>query len=63
MADYRCYPLNRAGSIAGPPKLLTCADDNGAVASACELFTAEPFELWEGTRRVYVGEIEVLAPC
>ena len=57
MADYRCYPITRSGSIAGPSQVVRCVDDSAAIAKAREVMLSEQaFEVWQGSRRVYVSK-------
>jgi hypothetical protein len=54
MPEYRCYPLNFANSIDGPAQDLECIDDASAIENAYAVFPERAFEVWRGTRRVYV---------
>ena len=53
MADYRCYRINRSGSIDGPAQVIDRTDDASAIVEAHEIFPGHHFEIWQGTRRVY----------
>jgi hypothetical protein len=53
MTDYRCYPLTLSDSIDGPPKVVDVIDDASAIAKAHEILPRQPFEIWQGARRVY----------
>lgn len=52
MADYRCYLLDRSGSILEAHDL-SCDDDQAAITRAHELFDPRGFEIWRGKRRLY----------
>ena len=53
MADYCCYPTTLSGSIEGPPKVVDAIDDVSAIVRAHEILPEQPFEVWQGARRVY----------
>jgi hypothetical protein len=53
MPEYRCYPLKQSGSIDGAGQVFACIDDASAIAKASATFAEQPFEVWEGARRVY----------
>lgn len=50
---YRAYALNSEDVIAGPPVEFESESDIEAVAIATKRVHGEPFELWQGGRRVY----------
>jgi hypothetical protein len=52
MPDYRLYTLKNDGHIAGPPKILQCADDQEAIAEAKKLLDGLDIEIWQGARVV-----------
>ena len=53
MADYRCYPTTLSGSIDGPVQIVDAIDDVSAIIRAHEILPEQPFEVWQGARRVY----------
>jgi hypothetical protein len=54
MPDYRIYTLSPDGHIVGPPQIIVCATDQGAIEQARQLFndTDHEYEVWEGPRMV-----------
>jgi len=54
MPDYRFYPLNRAGTIDGAGQDFASIDDAAAIEVAYARHPEQPFEIWRGTRKVYV---------
>jgi hypothetical protein len=50
---YRAYALNSEDIIAGPPVEFESESDSEARDIATRRMHGEPFELWEGGRRVY----------
>ena len=53
MADYRCYPTTLSGLIDGPAQVVDVDDDVSAIVRAHEILLEQPFEIWQGARRVY----------
>ncbi len=54
LLHYRCYLLDDRGAIRRGANL-QCADDSQALARALELSGGQPFEVWQGVRRVHVS--------
>ena len=52
MADYRCFPIAPSGSIDGPGRIVDAEDDTSAIVKAREILPEQPFEVWQGARRV-----------
>jgi hypothetical protein len=53
MSAYRCYPIDCAGSIAGPSQIVDCINDAAAILKARAILLGQPLEIWLGIRRVY----------
>lgn len=52
MADYRLYKLDKDGHVQGPPVIVSCDDDEKAVAQAKQYVDGVAIEVWDGGRRV-----------
>jgi hypothetical protein len=52
MPWYRIFEINADGHIAGPAKVIVCADDEKAVEQAKRLKNGEIVEVWHGKRRI-----------
>ena len=49
MTDYRIYRLDKEGHVQGPPVIVSCEDDETAVAKAKQYVDGE---VWDLARRV-----------
>jgi hypothetical protein len=58
VAVYRVYILDQDGRVAGPPRILDCADDAEAVRQARQHLDGKVVEIWEAARRVIALEPE-----
>ena len=52
MPDYRLYFMRDGNKIAGPPQIVQCASDQGAVAAGKGLLDSHDIEIWQGARVV-----------
>jgi hypothetical protein len=52
MAEYRAYPIDRAGHVAAPPTVITAEDDETALAQARQMVDGKDLEIWSGARLV-----------
>jgi hypothetical protein len=52
MPDYRLYPVDETGHIAGPPHVETCTSDEEAIAKAKSLVDGHDLEIWDRARMV-----------
>lgn len=52
MPDYRIYFIKPGGRLAGPPKVISCNDDDEAKTVARQFVDGLDIELWEGARVV-----------
>jgi hypothetical protein len=52
MPEYRIYTMSNDNKIAGPPRLVTCSDDQEAIGLAKQLLDGRDVELWQGARVV-----------
>jgi hypothetical protein len=53
MTAYRVYFVEESTCrVAGPPKVLECADDNEALQKARQLVDGKDVEVWEGPRLI-----------
>jgi hypothetical protein len=52
MTAYRVYFVDDTGHVAGPPKIVECADDNEALQKAKQLIDGKDLEVWEGPRLI-----------
>jgi hypothetical protein len=52
MASYRVYILDRQGIHIDDADILLAIDDAEALLLACERGNQNPWELWQGCRRV-----------
>jgi hypothetical protein len=49
---YRFYQVDKAGQIQGPPKVISCEDDDVALLQARQLVDGYAIEIWDGDRKV-----------
>jgi hypothetical protein len=52
MPDYRIYEIDKSGHVLGPPRHITCDDDEDAVRKARPLMDGYDIEVWQGARVV-----------
>jgi len=52
MPDYGIYEIDKSGRLVGPPRHITCGDDEDAVRKARPLMDGYDIEVWQGARVV-----------
>lgn len=52
--EYRLYSVDKEGHIQGMPVIVSCEDDNAAVAEAKQYVDGVAIEVWDCARRVAV---------
>ena len=54
MAEYRLYRVDKVGRIKRAPVIVSCEDDEAAVAQAKQYVDGVAIEVWDRARRVAV---------
>lgn len=49
---YRLYVLSSDGHITGPPDIIECEDDRGAIETAKQLLDGKTIEVWDGKQLI-----------
>ncbi|OSJ19638.1 hypothetical protein BST63_01890 [Bradyrhizobium canariense] len=52
MAEYRLYRVDHEGHIQGAPLIVSCEDDDAAIAEAKQYVDGVSIEVWDRARRV-----------
>jgi hypothetical protein len=52
--EYRLYRVDEEGHIQGAPVIVSCDDDDAAVAQAKQYVDGVAIEIWDRSRRVAV---------
>jgi hypothetical protein len=52
MHEYRIFLLDQHGHIAGPARILECADDRAAAEQAKQYLDEGAVEVWDRARRI-----------
>lgn len=52
MPDYRIYRVDKDGHVQGPSVIVSCEDDEAAIAEAKQYVDGLAIEVWDLARRV-----------
>jgi hypothetical protein len=54
MTEYRLYRVDEEGHIQGAPVIVSCEDDEAAIAEAKQYVDGVAIEVWDRARRVAI---------
>jgi hypothetical protein len=59
MTEYRLYRVDDEGHIQGPPVIVSCDDDDAAIAQAKQYVDGVSIEVWDRARRIVRIPVDV----